>query len=114
MAKARDAPLAMDRRKIDFADLPWKEAGDGLRYKEIKVGDHKMRLVEYGDGYRDDWCSRNHTGYVLEGRITVQFEDKEHVFTTGDGLIITGGKRTRHRASVAPGEKAVLVLFEPN
>lgn len=103
----------MDIRKIDFDGMPWTEVA-GLRFKMVKLGGHRIRLVEYPETYEEDWCERQHTGFVVEGRITITYDDTEHTYEAGQGLHIRGGRKARHRARVAKGDRAVLVLFEPN
>jgi quercetin dioxygenase-like cupin family protein len=101
-------------RKIDFNDLPWQQ-GEGMRYKQRRVGGHKIRLAEFSSNYVEkNWCHHWHTGYVVEGRITITFPDKAHTYERGDGIVIQGGDESKHKASVADGETATLILFEPN
>lgn len=105
----------MDNRKIDFADLAWEQKQPGLRYKERRVGGHRIRLLEITSEYKDlDWCGLQHTGYVIEGRIRFIFDDASIDYKEGDGILISVQRNHRHKAVVPPGEKAVLILFEPN
>jgi hypothetical protein len=54
--------------KIMFNDLPWFEAGDGMRYKRIQQGDTQVRLVEWDKAMvHANWCVKGHIGYVTEG-----------------------------------------------
>ncbi len=105
----------MPHRKIDFANKEWIDDQPGFRYKERRIGSHKMRLVEVTDGYVDtDWCMHQHTGYVVEGRIRFIFPDKEIEFQAGDGIVITDAPNQKHKAVVPQGGKVLLVFFEPN
>lgn len=105
----------MPLRKVDFANKPWIEDKPGLRYKERRIGAHKMRLLEVTDAYVDrHWCSLQHTGYVIEGAITFLFPDGEVRYEAGQGIVITSSPDHQHKAVVAPGERALLVFFEPN
>ena len=105
----------MHIRKVDFANQPWIEDKPGLRFKERRMGSHKMRMLEVTDAYVDrHWCLLQHTGYVLEGSIIFAFPDMEITYKAGDGIVIMGNEEHRHKASVAKGDRAVLVLFEPN
>jgi quercetin dioxygenase-like cupin family protein len=73
-----------------------------------------MRLVELQRGFvEEEWCAREHTGYVLEGRMTVEFAGDERVeFGAGDGIDIPAGPEHGHKASPLT-ERVVMVLFEP-
>ena len=55
---------------------------------------------------------KGHAGYVINGRIFIEFDGEKVEFKAGDGLFIPGGEADRHRGSVPEGEKALLVMFE--
>jgi ethanolamine utilization protein EutQ (cupin superfamily) len=46
------------------------------------------------------WCDRGHLGYILEGRLEIEFAEGRCVFDAGDGVVIPGGAGSRHRARV--------------
>ncbi len=99
--------------KIDFAALPWEDAAPGLRVKRRERGGKVMRLVEFSHGYDEwDWCEAGHTGYLLEGSLTLAFDDGELHFGAGEALRIEDGPENRHRTIMAPGERALLFLTE--
>jgi predicted naringenin-chalcone synthase len=105
----------MPHRKIDFQDMDWKTEHPGLRYKQRRVGSHKIRVLEVTDEYVDkEWSELQHTGYVVSGRIQFVFRDKTIEYTAGDGIVVTRTATDRYKAQVPKGEKAVLVFFEPN
>jgi quercetin dioxygenase-like cupin family protein len=57
--------------------------------------------------------SREHAGYVLEGRMTVEFAGGERVaFGAGDGIDIPPGQAHGHKATPL-SDRVVMVLFEP-
>ncbi len=49
--------------------------------------DHTPLLV----GLPDDRCQCPHWGYVLKGRVTYRFADREEVFETGDAFYLPPG-----------------------
>jgi quercetin dioxygenase-like cupin family protein len=99
--------------RIPFASLPWESPVPGVRQKIVLQDNRKLRLVEFSDQLREpDWCRKGHLGYVLEGRLTIDFHGRIVAYQAGDGLCIPPGEEHRHRANVAPGEKAVMVLVE--
>jgi mannose-6-phosphate isomerase-like protein (cupin superfamily) len=68
-----------------------------------------MALLEFGPGFADpNWCEKGHIGYILEGSLSIEFEDAAEVILPGEGFIIDPG--TRHRAS-NPGRIATRLLI---
>ena len=105
----------MDTRRIDFADLAWESKQPGLRYKERRIGGHRIRLLEITSDYKDlHWCELQHTGYIVEGRISFIYDDETVEYQKGYGILISSQRHHRHKAIVPEGETAVLILFEPN
>jgi len=107
----------MDREKnmknylINFKALAWESPAAGVRQKAFIQGGQRIRLVEFSDNFVEaDWCRKGHAGYVLEGRLAIDFNGKRVEFKAGDGLWIAEGEP--HKASVARGETALLILFE--
>ena len=58
-------------------------------------------------GLPDDRCSCPHWGYVLEGRVTFGFDDREEVFEAGDAFYVPPG----HTQRAAAGSE--YVQFSP-
>ncbi len=99
--------------RIDFESLPWQSPMPGVRFKAYVQGGRTMRLVEFTEKLKEpDWCRKGHIGWVLEGRVTIDFDGTPILFEAGDGLFIEPGERDRHMASIAPGERALLILIE--
>jgi len=71
-----------------------------------------MRILELDDSFVEQvWCEKGHYGYMLEGSMSMVLEEGEVItFKTGDGMAIPKG--TKHKAVIASGEKAVLMLVE--
>jgi quercetin dioxygenase-like cupin family protein len=103
----------MDKYLIDFKSIAWESPAPGVRHKVFVKDGQRIRLVEFSDNFvESEWCTRGHIGYVLEGRISIDFDEKQTEFKAGDGLFIPEGKANRHKGSVRKGEKALIVLFE--
>jgi len=99
------------RYLVDFKSIAWKRAYLGQREKEYAEGNQRIRLVELTDEYaEEEWCEKEHLGYVIEGTISVVFPDKTVVFNQGDGMFIPKGNR--HKGKVAKGERALMVFVE--
>ncbi len=70
-------------------------------------------MVEFADDFVEaDWCAKGHMGYIVAGRISIDFDGRKIEFNAGDGLFIPAGKANRHKARVAKGETALLFLIE--
>jgi len=79
----------MDRYLVDFENMAWKSVYPGQRKKTYTEGNQRIRLVELTDEYaEEDWCIKEHLGYVLEGRSSIIFPDKTVIFNQGDGVFI--------------------------
>lgn len=99
----------MSHYKIDFASVEWESPIGGVRQKAISDGGRIVRLVEYSPSTPLHWCEKGHCGYVLEGRLEIEFPDESHVFEAGDGIFIPNGHAHRHRGRVL--SDIVRVIF---
>ena len=98
---------------INFEDMGWERPAPGVRQKVHTIGDRRMWLVEFSEGFTEQgWCTRGHVGYVLEGNMSVDFDGRIIDFKTGDRIDIPEGTENRHKAKIAMGERALLLLFE--
>lgn len=98
---------------IEFKKLEWETAYRGQRQKTYSKGTDQLRLVELTDEYHEEeWCEKEHIGYVLEGRIIIDFDEESITFNQGDGIFITGGKKNRHKGKIAKDEQVLILFFE--
>ena len=98
---------------IGFKEIAWESPAPGVRQKAFVKDGQRIRLVEFTDSFFEpEWCTRGHIGYILEGRISIDFDGKQIEFKAGDGLFIPEGEGNKHKGSVEKGEKALIVLFE--
>ena len=103
----------MNNYLINFHALNWKQPAKGARYKEYCEGSQKIRLVEFTDELIEkDWCTKGHVGYVLDGKMSVDFNGRILNFKKGDGIIISEGDDNKHKAIIPKGEKVLLIMFE--
>lgn len=103
----------MDDYLIDFQKIAWENPAPGVRHKIFSKDGQRIRLVEFSDSSVEaNWCTKGHVGYVLDGRIFIDFAEKEIEFRTGDGIFIPEGEANRHMGKIANGEKALIILFE--
>lgn len=102
----------MDRYRVDFASEPWETPGVGTRSKTHQDGGKRLRLLELSRKFTEpDWCLKGHIGYLLEGRLEVDFSGQVITFGPGDGMFIPAGEQHKHKAK-ALTETVKLVLVE--
>ncbi len=100
---------------VKFKDLEWEVPTKGVRQKTLKQNTQQVRLLEFSDQLlEEEWCTKGHIGYVLEGELSIDFKGKVVHYVKGDGLWIMPGEKYGHKALIAKGKSALLVLFEEN
>lgn len=99
--------------RIVFDKLDWESPIPGVRHKVAMTGGRKLRFVEYSSEMDPHWCSRGHTGIILEGKMEIEFDSVTLVFETGDGVFIPDGEAHRHRATVLSDLVTALFVEAP-
>ena len=100
----------MKQYKIDFESMEWETPAAGVRFKAYEQSGRKLRLVEFSKEFVEkDWCTKGHIGYVLEGRMEIDFDGKTLAFGPGDGVFIPAGEK--HKAKVLT-DTATAILVE--
>jgi len=97
--------------KIDFDKLEWNSPLSGVRHKYIDQNNLRIRLVEYSKEMMPHWCEKGHFGYVVEGRMEIEYESSKIIYNPGDGIFIPDGAAHKHRASVL-SEKVIIFFIE--
>lgn len=101
----------MSKYLIDFEKMSWESVYRGQRQKAYVEGNQRLRLVELTDEYaEEDWCEKEHLGYVVEGKISIIFNGKSITFNQGDGIFIPKGNR--HKGRIAKGERVLMIFVE--
>lgn len=99
--------------RIGFDEIEWESPAPGLRVKARETGDQRLRLVEFSEGFVEpDWCTKGHTGYVLDGAMELDVDGQTITLRAGDALHIPAGDATRHR-HIRSLPQVVLFLVEP-
>ncbi|HPG42108.1 MAG TPA: cupin domain-containing protein [bacterium] len=78
--------------KISFSALDWETPIQGVRHKKYCEGNRMLRLVEYTPAMPLHWCEKGHIGYVLEGKLKIEFDNETVIYQAGDGVFIPNGK----------------------
>lgn len=101
----------MEQYKVDFKAMPWDAPAAGVRFKAYERGGRKLRLAEFTREFSEpDWCAEGHIGYVLEGRMEIDFDDNVIVFGPGDGLFIPAGRGHKHKAKVLTDTVQIILV----
>ena len=92
-----------------FSTIPWEQVSDVARQKLIDNGEKRVRLLELSEGFHEkDWCERGHTGYVIDGSLSVDFSDHQESFGQGEPFLISSGQP--HKASVSTGTVRLFLI----
>lgn len=91
----------MTEYKIDFKSIEWESPLKGVRFKKFISEKKQIRFVEYTkDFVEPDWCSKGHTGYVIEGEFEIDFNGNIVRYKSGDGIFIPPGEAHKHKAKM--------------
>ena len=101
----------MDNARVDFGHLDWRLGSPGVRFKAAVRDDKQLRVVEIDPSVQQDWCVTGHVGYVLQGKLEIEFRNGIKRFSAGDGFFIRTGEAERHKPR-AVGSVVRLVLVE--
>ena len=78
-------------------------------WRTLKIGDVRVRLVEYTPGYlADHWCDRGHILYVLEGELDTGLRDGR-TFKLKPGMSYQVSHFGDARSSTKTGAKLFIV-----
>ena len=82
-----------------------------MRFKAFEQDGRKLRLAEFTrDFVEADWCTQGHVGYVLAGRMEIDFHGRVVTFQAGDGLFIPAGGEHGHKARVLTDSVTVVLV----
>lgn len=101
----------MIQYKLDFDKILWKTPMEGVRHKYFDQNGTRFRLVEYSKDMREHWCEKEHYGYLIDGEMEIEFDDRREGYSAGDGLILPSGSTYRHKARLI-SEKALVFFIE--
>jgi len=97
--------------KIDFTQLEWAVPIAGVRHKYIDHEGQRIRLVEYSKEMLPHWCEKGHCGYLISGKMEIEYVDRTIEYNQGDGIFIPDGPAHKHKGRVL-SEKALVFFIE--
>ena len=99
--------------RVAFGSMPWHQAAPGVRHKVYEQDGRRLRLAEFTREFVEaDWCVNGHVGYVLEGRIEIDFNGNVVLLEAGDGLFIPAGEEHKHKARILTDRARVILVEE--
>ena len=97
----------MPYETIDFDQLTLTPGEHPLETKRVPTSPGVVRL-EFAPGFKDpNVCLNGHVIYVIEGALTLHFDDASRVIGAGEACVIEPG--TGHRAA-NEGDAPVTIL----
>ncbi|MFC1601209.1 cupin domain-containing protein [Candidatus Sumerlaeota bacterium] len=97
--------------KIDFSSQAWETPASGARLKVHQEAGTRLRLLELASDFVEaDWCVKGHIGYVLDGRLAVDFNGTVETFEPGDGLFIPPGEKHKHKARALTATTTLILV----
>jgi quercetin dioxygenase-like cupin family protein len=99
--------------KLDFESIEWADDQPDIHSRAKAALGQRWAIVEYEAGAaRDEWCTDGHRGYVLEGRIEYEFDDRSAPLAVdqGQGFFLSAG--TGHRGRNPGSTAARLFLID--
>jgi len=102
-----------DPRSIDFSGADPVSHDPGVLDRENDVDGTRWALVEYSPGSgREGWCDVPHSGYVVSGAITYDFEDDRDPLVLGSGKAFVLPTAPRHRGRNDGDQPARLFIID--
>jgi quercetin dioxygenase-like cupin family protein len=102
----------MQIQTFPFQTVDWSgiqseehEGTTGKAFRKVfKMGDIRIRMVEYSPGYfADHWCNKGHIIYCIAGEMTTELEDgREFILSTGMTYQV-GDNTNPHRSKSKTG-----------
>jgi quercetin dioxygenase-like cupin family protein len=99
--------------RIDFAAFKAVEHDANVFDRETEIDGTRWASVEYAPGAgRAEWCDTPHSGVLLSGALTYEFEDGRDTLRLGPGDGFVLPERPRHRGRNHGDEPARLFLID--
>lgn len=93
----------------------WEVLAEGARQRVVERDGKQLRILELTDAFvEDDWCTRAHVGYVLEGVLELTFPDRVERFGAGDGFTVEATFEMRHKAKSVSGRVLLFLSDTPD
>jgi quercetin dioxygenase-like cupin family protein len=102
-----------DPRAIDLSGADPVSHDPGVADREVEIDGTRWALVEYSPGSgREGWCDVSHSGYVVSGAITYDFENGQEPLVIGEGEGFVLPPSPRHRGRNGGDEPTRLFIID--
>ena len=72
-----------------FEKTEWSSENSGIREKRITLGKKIIRILEIADSFQDtSWCLNGHTGYIIEGSMSLNINGEIVDLKIEDTLVL--------------------------
>lgn len=103
----------MNHFLIEFNNIKWEKPQKGIKQKSFTKANKRIRLVRFTADFEEaHWCTKGHVGFVTQGNLRVEFEDKTIIFSKGNALWISEGEDFKHKVKMQTPNTAEVILFE--
>ena len=103
----------MKNHLINFDTYEWVRPMVGVQYKAFINGNTKIRIVEFSEGLVEpDWCKKGHSGFILDGECSINFNGAIEYFKKGDIFHIPTSEEDKHMVIMNAGALVKILLFE--
>ncbi len=96
--------------KIEFDRMDWQSPMAGIRHKYFDQDGMRLRLVEYSKELTPHWCEKGHWGYLISGKMEIEYERAKITYNPGDGIFIPDGPAHRHKGKALSGKALVFFI----
>jgi hypothetical protein len=98
---------------IRLEEIKFEKLQDGLEQKRVSKDNKVLRILKINHTFTEaNWCTKGHVGYVLRGKMKIDFNGQIREYIQGDGLWIEKGENSKHKVTIDKGEEVQLILFE--
>jgi quercetin dioxygenase-like cupin family protein len=97
--------------KTEFDKIPWQSPMKGIKHKYFDQNGIRLRLVEYSKDMPAHWCEKGHLGYLIEGKMEMEFENSKEIYSAGDGIFLPNGSEHKHKG-ILLSDKALVFFVE--
>jgi len=108
----------MNIQDVPFCTIDWSKLkptvqpdknGDVIS-RVFEMGNIRVRVVEFPPDYQaDEWCSKGHAVYVLEGELITELADGQKIILPAGTSFVVADDHGSHRAYTEKSTKLFIV-----
>lgn len=99
------------KNKQSFNDIQWENTQVGMKQKIVNNRNEQLQIIRFEEDFiEEDWCTKGHYGYILDGEMKIDFNGEIISYKQGDILNIK--ESHKHKAIIKKGKYVEVLLFE--